>query len=379
MSNIVNVFLGMIRRLKLGLVVALAAGILGIVLYHLGRPIADLYSVDEKIDVAVIDNDSSVLSAQLKTYLSEKINMNITEEEPEKFNDKLINRDISAIIEIPEGLEQSMLEGGSVKVKTTTLDDYENGAFVGIYIDSYMQSAGLSAKAADGDREVFEKILASDSYETALTVENAVISDREEEYVSAGFSFSGGFMIMLVTGVGIFITLAVMDDRQYGTYSRMCISSITGNQYITGTLGASVLVSLMTLLPLPIYLICIGAPVQIDYAPIFIIIVVYSLFNSALSIMLAQLINSKQALATLSGCITSVGCLLGGAWFPIDESAGLLKYLSYITPQYWYVNFMSGSSENALVNICVIGLYALLIILACAGLFNRKKISAATI
>ena len=93
--------------------------------------------------------------------------------------------------------------------------------------------------------------------------------------------------------------------------------------------------------------------------------------------MLAQLINSKQALATLSGCITSIGCLLGGAWFPIEESAGALRYLSYITPQYWYVNCISGNADEPLVNVCIIGLYAVLIMLASAALFNRKRIAAA--
>lgn len=377
MTNIKNVFIGMVRRLKFGLVIALIAGFFGIVLYYMGRPIADLYSVNEKIDVAVTDSDASVLSTQMKIYLSEKINMNLIEDNPETFSDKLINRDVSAIIEIPESFEERMLAGENVKIKATTLDDYENGAYTVVYISGFMESAYAAAQAADGNKELFENILSSDSYETVLSVENAVVSDREDEYVAAGFSFAGGFMLMLVTAAGIFVTLAVMDDRQYGTYSRMSISSVTGTQYIVGTLGASVIVSLLTLLPLPLFLIFTNAPMGVNTWLLLIVILLYSLFNSALSIMLAQLINSKQALATLSGCITSIGCLLGGAWFPIEESAGALRYLSYITPQYWYINCISGNADEPLVNVCIIGLYAVLIMLASAALFNRKRIAAA--
>lgn len=124
-----------------------------------------------------------------------------------------------------------------MKIKSTTLDDYENGAYISVYIEGFMRSVNIAADAAKGDAELFSKIMNSNAADTKLTKENAVTSDREDEYVSAGFKFSEGFMIMLVTAIGIFITLAVMEDRQYGTYSRMAVSSVTGVQYIVGTLG----------------------------------------------------------------------------------------------------------------------------------------------
>ena len=251
-----------------------------------------------------------------------------------------------------------MVSGKDVKIKSTTLDDYENGAYISVYIEGFMRSVDVASDAAKGDAELFSRIMNSTVADTELIRENAVISDRENEYVAAGFTFSEGFMIMLVTAIGMFITLAVMDDRQYGTYSRMAISSVTGIQYIVGTLGASVLISLISLIILPLYLLVTGAQMNADYS----------------LVLLAQLISSKQALATLSGCIASVGALLGGAWFPIDETVGMLKYLSYITPQYWYFSFMSGSADQPIINICVLILYTLLIMLASAALFGRKSV-----
>ena len=322
MNNIRTVFFGMLKRLKYALVIALLVGAGSIGLYYCGRPIANVFSVNDKIDIALTDNDNSELSAMLKSYLSDRINMNIIEDGKEKFNDKLINRDVSAIIEIPQGFEKNVIGGKDVKIKSTTLDDYENGAYISVYIEGFMRSVNIAANAAKGDAELFSRIMNSDAADTKLTKENAVTSDREDEYVSAGFKFSEGFMIMLVTAIGIFITLAVMEDRQYGTYSRMAVSSVTGVQYIVGTLGASVLISFTALVILPLYLLITGARMTAGYPLVFAAVIIYSLFNSALSIMLAQLISSKQALATLSGCITSIGALLGGAWFPIDETAG---------------------------------------------------------
>lgn len=378
MNNIKSVFFGMLKRLKTALVIALLTGLASIALYYCGRPIADVYSVQDKIDIAVTDNDGTELSAMLKNYLSDKINMNVIEDEQEKFNDKLINRDVSAIIEIPQNFENEVVAGKDVKVKSVTLDDYENGAYISVYIEGFMRSVQVASEAANGDIQLFRKIMNNNAADTKLIKENAVISDRENEYVAAGFTFSEGFMIMLVTAIGMFITLAVMDDRQYGTYSRMAISSVTGVQYIIGTLGASVLISFVPLVILPLYLLITGAEMSVDYTIVFAVVIIYSFFNSALSVMLAQLISSKQALATLSGCIASIGALLGGAWFPIDETAGMLKYLSYITPQYWYFNFMSGAAGQPVINICVLILYTLLIMLASAALFGRKTVTAKT-
>ena len=228
MNNIRTVFFGMLKRLKYALVIALLVGAGSIGLYYCGRPIANVFSVNDKIDIALTDNDKSELSAMLKSYLSDRINMNIIEDGKEKFNDKLINRDVSAIIEIPQDFEKNVIGGKDVKIKSTTLDDYENGAYISVYIEGFMRSVNIAANAAKGDAELFSRIMNSDAADTKLTKENAVISDREDEYVSAGFKFSEGFMIMLVTAIGIFITLAVMEDRQYGTYSRMAVSSVTG-------------------------------------------------------------------------------------------------------------------------------------------------------
>ena len=211
MNNIRTVFFGMLKRLKYALVIALLVGAGSIGLYYCGRPIANVFSVNDKIDIALTDNDKSELSAMLKSYLSDRINMNIIEDGKEKFNDKLINRDVSAIIEIPQGFEKNVIGGKDVKIKSTTLDDYENGAYISVYIEGFMRSVNIAAGAAKGDAELFSKIMNSDAADTRLTKENAVTSDREDEYVSAGFKFSEGFMIMLVTAIGIFITLAVKD------------------------------------------------------------------------------------------------------------------------------------------------------------------------
>ena len=372
MNNILKIFVGTLRRLKIALILAVICGAAGIAIYFPGR--SANFSIDsgEKIDVAVIDNEQTEITECMKKYFSEKVSFNIIEENPEKFNDMLLNTDVSAIIEIPKGLQQDLLDGKEVKIKSTTLDDYENGAFISVYIDSFMQSAYTAAKAANHDVKMFTDIISADS-ETRLSIENAVVSSNEPELVMAGYRLSAGFMLLLIFGVGIFVTLAVMDDKSYGTYNRMRVSSVTGIQYITGTALAALLVSLLVSLPLVLFLIFTGAPISLDCVQLIAVNVLFSLFSSGLSILLALLIRTKQTLFILSGCIASVGTILGGAFFPVDDSIGFLKCLSVITPHYWFMNFVEGSSQQPMLNILILALFAVIMYLASAVIFSKRS------
>lgn len=371
MNNILKIFTGTLRRLKLALLIGLVCGAAGIALYFPGRATADFGNPESKIDVAVIDNEQSELSAAIKNYLSEKVNMNIIEENPEKFNDMLINTDISAIIEIPNGLMSGMIAGKDVKVNTTTLDDYENGAYIGIYIDSFMQSAAVAAKAANGDEKMFVDIVSAELPSKLETV-NAVTSSREGDYAMGGFGFSSGFLVMLIFGVSVFVTLGVMDDKIYGTYNRMRASSVTGIQYIIGTLAAAVIVTLLVSMPLSLFMIISGAELEMSYLNIVAVNILFSLLSAGLAVLLALLINTKQSLFMLSGCIASIGAILGGAFFPVQDGEGILRIMSLITPHYWYMQVIKNNGE-AHISMIILTLYTAVIFLASAVIFSKRS------
>lgn len=372
MNNIVKIFCGTLRRLKIAIILALICGIAGIALYFPGRGTADAFMASEKIDIAVIDNDKSELSECIKNYFGNKVNMNIVDEsKAEKYNDMLINTDISAIIEIPEGFQQSVLDGNIKKIISTTLDDYENAAYVSIYIDGFMRSAETASVAAKGDKDTLLKILSTEDG-AELTTESAVVSSREALYVQAGYYFSSGFLTMLVYGVGIFVTLAVMDDKTYGTYNRMRASSVTGMQYIIGTSMASSISSLLVMLPVLLFLIISGAEITFSIPYVLIANILFALISTALAIFIALLVNEKSTIFMLSGCIAGLGSILGGAFFPITESAGPLKYISMLTPQFWFTDLVGGSTANPLINITVLALYTVLLFLASAVIFSKR-------
>lgn len=380
MDKILKIFLLVFKRLKLALILSVVCAVAGFGLFFsfnqfaISNEVAGV-NIDSKIAIGMQDFDNSYLSQRLKTYLTETLSFEIFEESKKILTDKLINTDISAIIEIPTGFEQGILSGEDVKLKSTTLDDYENGAYISLYIDSFVNSAAVAAKGADGDAEIFKAIMDKD-IQSELTTERISNNVDDKQTNQNSFSFALGFLVMLAGGIGLFITYAVHDDIDYGTFSRMRISHVTGADYMIGTVSASVILNLIVMLPLYIWLITTG---QLPESNIFLgvlMLVLFSLFLSAFTILVAIVFKSKQTISVLSGGIISIGCLLGGIWFPIDDSIGAVKYAAYITPHYWFMEEFRSPRQldsEGIFPIIVVALATLLLFLISAAIFSRKQ------
>ena len=66
----------------------------------------------------------------------------------------------------------------------------------------------------------------------------------------------------------------------------------------------------------------------------------YSLIVVAISLFIAMLLNSKNSIMAALVGFTTVTCILGGAFFPLDYSPEFMQQLALITPQYWFMDSM---------------------------------------
>ena len=179
MRNIWLIFKQTARRSVLMAIVAAASAVLSILFFTLlaasGKEAEEnggIIDINYGVRLGVIDNDESPLSEDLKKYFTECLGMEIEEEKNYDFQaDMLIDRNISAIIEIPQGFLDSAASGELLPLTITTLDDYENAAFINVYAESYMQGAEIMSAAARGDEKTFLKILSSDLSAGSVTSE----------------------------------------------------------------------------------------------------------------------------------------------------------------------------------------------------------------
>ncbi|MDE5992743.1 MAG: ABC transporter permease, partial [Oscillospiraceae bacterium] len=125
MRNIFLIFKNSVMRNLLMIVIAVASLALMINIFSAFSKGGTVFDLDQ-IEVGIVDFDNSPLSENMKKYLTEKLDMEISEKNDyDSLSDLLINRDISAIIEVPQGLYENAAAGTVGELTVTTLDDYE--------------------------------------------------------------------------------------------------------------------------------------------------------------------------------------------------------------------------------------------------------------
>ncbi len=371
-----KIFIGTLRRQKFGFMVAVICAVVSFVIYNIcSAAFGGVHDYDGSAPIfaGMICGEDTALTREFTSYFTERLGFELFTDEPESFNNSLINKDISAVIEIPKGAEEGLLNGEDVKIRTLTLDDYENAAFITAYINTFMFSASAAAKAADGNAEAFEKILSDADY-SRVNVEQAQIIDLPAKSGDlSAYSTALGFMEVFTCGAAIFISLGVLDDKLYGTYTRMKCSSVTSLQYLTGTGLAAFIQSLICIMPLTVWLALTDSSVACAPAEFIIGNILFALFVSGLGIFVAMATSYRYTLVYLFTIIASIGSIAGGAFFPISDGAGVIKVISVCTPFYWVNELIKGDTNTPLVNICILALFGVLTYLISAVLFTKKR------
>ncbi len=377
MSKILLIFKNSILRNKLTLFLALGTAALMIIVFY-GQINADgtVYATDT-ISVGVVDDDNSTLSEDLRGYLENPLGMEIVTEDYDFLSSLLINRKLSAIIEVPRGFENAMISGKSGQLEITTLDDYENSAFIEAYLNSYMRGISIISQAADGNAEAFSEMLTSQSTPNTITLaETNSQTDRRVKTADA-YILSFGFMLMMISGITVFISNQILVDRQLGTFNRMKCSSLKSSEYVVGISMFGILCCTAANLLFNLSAYSAGEEMPVPLLLALGINELFMLFSVGLAVLFALLVNNQRALMTVGVGYATIGSMLGGAWFPIDIEFGFVGSIAKIFPQYWLMETLreySGTPDyNILPNILIIALAAVLVYLISAVIFTRKN------
>ncbi len=377
MKNILIITLANIKRNIIGLLLSLIGAIaLCAILYSMGALITNLTTAS--VSVGLLDYDKSILSDDFKQYLTKDLKYNLVEEfNYDELSMLLIDRNISIIIEIPEKFFAQTLNGDSSEITVTSLDDYENSAFVKAYINSYMNSIRILAAGSGNDAAAFGELLKNaHKEEISLTRTSAAKIDLEMMKGKSGFINSIGFFLMFIFTISILVAFLVADDQMNGVFNRIQITPVKPIQYVIGTglFGMLLCIIEVGIFSGFIYLkdIKTGVPVGI----IVLLMVLYSLFTVCFSMLVALANKSKNAITAIIIGASTIGCILGGAYFPLDMAPKTMQNMARILPQYWFMDafrrLQENTSTNIVPNVIILLLYVLLSLLIGAVLFSRN-------
>lgn len=377
MSKILLIFKNSILRNKLTIFLSIGTAMLmGLIFYGQINADGTVYASDAII-VGVVDDDNSALSENLCRYLESSLGMEIISEDYDSLSALLIDRRLSAIIEVPPGFEKSAVGGKTEKLEITTLDDYENSAFIEAYLNSYMRGVSVIAQAADGSAETFSEMLSSLKSPNTVTLAETNSQVDKRVKTADDYNLSIGFMLMMISGITVFISNQILVDRQLGTFNRMKCSSIKSSEYVIGIGLFGVICCTVANLLFNLCVYSVGGEMPVPLGLALGINELFMLFSVGLAVLFALLVDNQRTLMTVGIGYATIGSMLGGAWFPIGIDMGFVGSIAKIFPQYWLMDLLrkypNDPSFNVLPSICILALSAMLAYLVSAVIFTRKN------
>lgn len=347
-------------------------------LYQSGRRMENNVLADS-IPVGILDRDQSSLSADLISFMPKYLHMDILQSDSyDELADALLDAEISVIVEIPQGMEQEMLEGKKPKLTMTHLEDYANKAFTENYLNIYMNRAAILAAGAGQDKEAF-RLLLEQAKNNTLTVQTVDREgyDKEAERDKFGVELVIGLSLMLICLLTMFMGMLILEDKDLGIFRRLQASPVKAFHYILGQTLCGFSISALFIGILLLYLKATGSRTGIPLWLLTVICLLYVLFSVGFSLMVSFLTKSRVVMMTATVGFSTLTSILGGAWFSLADELGGLEKLSLLTPHYWIMETIRGMQSDGSYDyfpaLAVLVLFTVLVFLITAVVYNRRE------
>lgn len=224
-------------------------------------------------------------------------------------------------------------------------------------------------KEMEGELPEKKVVSLSGKKDIALTAEQTACRDR------IGYAFAIITLGFLFCGVCVAHT--VIEEQENKVYTRIMLSGIGRQTYLGAKLVMAVMISV---LQTGILGICLFVAGNTDFGMnqfaflllIFLLGLIFSMASLGMGILLGDVMSSNYAVFAL----WSISALLAGLYFPLDSTSAVLKSISYLMPQKWFLRaaellFVGDKNVYSMV-ICITAAY-LIVILSVSGVGLKIK------
>lgn len=376
-------FANTLRRSRLVLLVALLCGLALCAMFGLFANMMGSYYGG--IPVGLLAHEETAVTRDFRSYLAGELGMEVLEStDGEQLNTALVERHIAAVVEMPKGFEAALLGGDPIPLEVSFLDDYANAAFVQGYLESYTASLSTLALGAGGNAGTLSAMLDELPAEMApVSIQATTGTTLAAVTQQNAFRQIMGFYLMFCFLLAFATALQLFDDRQNGLYRRVRVSNVRTAQYLAGTCSVGMLNAVVLIAPFFVYLAVTRPAIGMRLWQAAVLCLLYALFVVGVALAASLYLTSKNAITAGIIGASTIMCMLGGAYFPIETSPEYLQRLARATPQFWFIDAIEALQTNASaawgLNATVIALFALLFFILAGIHFvqgSRKKHTA---
>ena len=258
--------------------------------------------------------------------------------------------DIDAAFILPANLSTAMIVG-QAEIRVLGNVDAEIGTAVATAIAEQfgrqVRTASLAAQVALATGAIGPAEMAAAVAEAAqLPVMMELVQVQSRQLGASTFFIAGLGIFFIFFVVGLSVT-SVLEERSSGTLSRLLAAPIQPASIVAGKTLASILLGIVAMVVLAVASTLImdadwGNPIAA-----FAVIVASVVAAAGIMTFAGGLARTAEQAGNLQSIVALTFAMLGGTFFQITSSEGLLGTLRYLTPNAWYIRGLGDIAGGA--------------------------------
>lgn len=307
----------------------------------------------QKIRIGVVDEDqtpySQALQDQINTGDAYKMEA-VTLEEGKK---ALKNREIGALVILPQGMTEGMMNQRNYKIQYyTAINDQK------VMLFQHTLEERLSLMEDKLRLAKFTQDYLENQYQKTMPLEELVARYDKNWQYHKGFEVTSstymeekgsGYdntmhtvlgMTFFMSMYGIFFTVGdILSDRKRHTFERLMISPVGKAKYILSSMVATTCLGVLSIgLILKIGETLFGVDYGNHWGIIMLVVLAFSFAVTALGLWFSSFLKSPEQLGAVAPVVITSTSMIGGMMWPLEIVTNpVLLFLANLMPQMWAV------------------------------------------
>jgi ABC-2 type transport system permease protein len=263
--------------------------------------------------------------------------------------------DIDAYFSVPEGLEESVFANRSATIDIVgDVDEPTSTQIAAAFARQF--SSGVAAS---------QLAVATTATVQGIEVSPEVVGELSSDPATAGMSFqlvdetattkqldSSTFFAAGMAVFFLFFTVqygvtGLLEEERDGTLARLVAAPISRTAVVA---GKAIMAFVLGVVAMTVLIVATTLLMDASWgSPLGVALLVVSGVLAAIGIMglVASIAKTPEGAENLGAIIAVVLGMLGGTFFPIAASGGVLSYLTYLTPHAWFLLGLAELSSDA--------------------------------
>ena len=290
---------------------------------------------ESKPDIIIVNNDNTTLSNDLVSYFKETANIIDVKNTERAIDDAIFYRDASYVIYIPDGYEESILNGGNGNIEIKSSGDYTSN-LAEMLLTRYIKTIKVLSKEYSDKTTLLSKVNSAldENSKVELTTK---INTTELTRLSRYYNFASYTLIAVILFI---ICLVLSSFNKENTRKRIIVSSMDYKKHNKYILIASSLYSIFVVILYTILAFIIFGSLTFSERGLLYILntFIFSFVALCMALFISTLVKNKEAVSGIVNVVALSQAFLCGAFIPTMWLPESVIKIAHILPAYWYIN-----------------------------------------